>query len=122
MTTSQTSEPTIVLQEEVWTDQPRLVPTTYPAKPVAEFVNWLRSTKAWWEDVDLVHRRVMKLNAELAAIRSAQPTVTTVIEVDREKNEITLDTRKRTRREIALANLEKARAKKAAKHAAPVEG
>jgi len=85
------------LQETEWTDQPRFVEVEYPDAPIAAFVNWLRTTKAWWEDVDLVHRRVLRLNAELAAERSKMP---------RPKAPLT----KEQRKAIALANLAKARA------------
>jgi hypothetical protein len=99
--------PTIDLEEQEWTDQPRQVPVTYPAEPVQRFINWLRHTKAWWEDVDLVHRRVLRLNAELVAARSAMPKPKPPMTPER-------------RRAIALANLDKARAAKAAKAALPV--
>lgn len=100
---------TIILQETEWTDQPRLVDVAYPVKPIQDFINWLRTSKAWWEDVDLVHRRVQKLNAELATLRSAAP---------KPKAPLTPE----QRRAIAMANLAKARAAKAAKQAAVPAG
>lgn len=45
------------------------VDRAYPAKVIAEFVNWLRETKAWWEDVEMVHRKVVRLNQRLAELR-----------------------------------------------------
>lgn len=105
----QPKQQTVVLQETEWTDQPRLVDVVYPLKPVQDFINWLRQGKAWWEDVELVHRRVQKLNAELATLRHAAPKV---------KAPLTPEQRKA----IARTNLAKARAVKAAKKAAAVEG
>jgi hypothetical protein len=102
----QPTQPTIALQENEWTDQPRLVDVAFPAKPVQDFINWIRHTKAWWEDVDLVHRRVQRMNAELAALRPAAKVPLTP----------------ERRRAIALANLAKARAANAAKRAAAPVG
>ena len=87
------SDATIDLIEVEWTDQPRNVNVTYPAAPVIDFLNWLRGSKAWWEDVELVHRRVRKLNADLAAIRSAQAVVKPPV------NAVAPKVTKRTRKE-----------------------
>lgn len=100
---------TIVLQDEVWTDQPRLVAFTYPAKPVQDFINWLRTSKAWHEDATMVERRFTILQRELAAGRAALPAPAPA------KVPLTAEQRKA----ISLANLAKARAARAAKHAAP---
>lgn len=48
------------------------VDRAYPAKVIAEFVNWLRETKSWWEDVELVHRKVVRLNQRLAEHRQGE--------------------------------------------------
>lgn len=97
---------TIVLKDEEWTDQPRFVDVTYPAQPVQDFINWLRHSKAWWEDVSLVHRRFQKLNVELVAAKSAMP---------KPKAPLTKD----ERRAIALQNLARARV---ARHKVPTGG
>lgn len=93
---------TVVLQDLEWTDQPRHVPVEYPAEPVEAFVNWLRTTKAWWEDPEAVHRKVTKLNADLAAIKQARRQPRAHITPER-------------RAQIARDNLKKARAAQAAK-------
>ena len=105
----QPRQATIALEEQEWTDQPRTVLVPIPVKPVQDFVNWIRGTKAWWEDVDLVHRRVQRMNAEIAAERSKMPKAKAPMTPER-------------RRAIAVANLAKARAANAAKRAAAPVG
>ena len=51
------------------------VPVEYPDEVIAEFMNWLRRTSAWHEDVELVHRRVRRLNSQLADHRNAAVTI-----------------------------------------------
>jgi hypothetical protein len=60
------------LREWDW-DLQNYVTIEYPDEPIAQLMDWLRTTRSWHEDVELVHQRVRKLNAELAAIRSGLP-------------------------------------------------
>lgn len=66
------------LKETEWTDQPRTIEVEYPDAIVTKFVNWLRGTRAWHEDVEMVHRNVLALNRELAEYRQAHPPVQTM--------------------------------------------
>jgi hypothetical protein len=43
----------------------------YPDAPIVEFLNWLRTTKAWHADPEAVHRKLRKLNQLFADHRQA---------------------------------------------------
>lgn len=43
-------------------------------RPVEEFINWLRRTNRWREDIHDVERRLMRLNAALLEQRTVAPT------------------------------------------------
>ena len=45
----------------------------YPDEPIAQFMDFLRSTKSWHEEPELVHRRLRKLELELSAYRAQHP-------------------------------------------------
>ncbi len=103
------------LREWDW-DLGQDVQVDYPEPLVVEFVNWLRTTKAWHDDVELVHRRLLALNRQLAAHRQAAK------EAAAATARAMVAPPKRSRREVATANLAKARAAKAAKRAVGQEG
>ena len=48
----------------------RDVEIEYPDGPIKAFIDWLNNTKSWHEDVELCHRRLRKMNAELEIARS----------------------------------------------------
>lgn len=60
--------PTIALKDWDW-DREGYVVTDYPAAPAIEFIDWLRTTKAWHNDPEMVHRRVKQLNERFSAHR-----------------------------------------------------
>ena len=49
------------LREWDW-DKQAFVEVDYPDAPIAEFINWLRTTKAWHADPEIVHRKLLYLN------------------------------------------------------------
>ena len=52
----------------------RPVEVEYPDEWVQNFMNWLRRTKGWREDLDLVEERVMVLNRQFLEYRNEQST------------------------------------------------
>ena len=56
------------LKEYDW-DKQNFVERSYPDEPIAEFVNFFRTTKAWVGDPERVHRKVLVLDRALAAHR-----------------------------------------------------
>lgn len=62
---------TIGLKEYDW-DKQNFVQVAYPTEPVAAFVDFFRTTKAWVEDAARVERKVRELEQALAAYREAQ--------------------------------------------------
>jgi hypothetical protein len=85
----------------------------YADGPIAEFLDWLLGSTAWHDDVELVHRRLLVLKRQLAAQRQA------LAEARAATAQNMTTPPKRTRREVALANLAKAQAARRAKRAAP---
>lgn len=55
------------LKEEDWGGPQgvKIVEFEYPDGPIAEFMNWLRCTKAWREEPTAVERRLSVLNRQL---------------------------------------------------------
>src|ERR1043166_5000042 len=51
-------------------DAQNYVEIEYPDGPIKAYIDWLNNTKAWIDDVELVHRRLRKMNAELEIARS----------------------------------------------------
>jgi len=43
----------------------------YPDAVIADFVNWMRKSSAWLENLELVHRRVRRLNGVLSDWRDS---------------------------------------------------
>jgi hypothetical protein len=60
------------LREWDWAHQ-QYVTVDYPDDIVARFVDWLRTTSAWKENPEIVYRRFVRLNHELAATRLPRP-------------------------------------------------
>ena len=52
----------------------RPVEVEYPDEWVQNFMNWLRRTKGWREDLDLVEERIMVLNRQFLEYRNEQST------------------------------------------------
>lgn len=65
------------LKETDW-DAPggaREIEVEYPDAIIADFMNWIRKTSAWLENLELVHRRVRRLNGVLSDWRDQPRTV-----------------------------------------------
>lgn len=56
------------LREWDW-DKQTYVEVNYPDAPIQEFVNFFRTTKAWIQDAERVHRTVLKLDKTLGEHR-----------------------------------------------------
>lgn len=59
------------LKDYDW-DKQGYVEHDYPDGPIAEFVNFFRTTKAWVDDPERINRRVLALERALAAHRDEQ--------------------------------------------------
>src|ERR1043166_1838088 len=42
----------------------------YPIQPAMDFLNWMGTTRSWHDDVELVHRRFRRMQAECEIARS----------------------------------------------------
>lgn len=102
------------LREWDW-DKQAFVEVDYPDAPIVQFMNWLRHTKAWHEDVELVHRKVLYLNKGFAEHRQAQVEALALTARNVTASPAPVEP---TRAEVNRANLAKARAAKAARRAA----
>lgn len=61
------------LREDDWSGSTiRTIEVDYPDEPIAEFLNWLRSSKTWRAAPDLVEHRLRRLNDTLAEHRVRQ--------------------------------------------------
>jgi hypothetical protein len=58
------------LREWDW-DKQRFVEVPYPDEPIMEFINFIRTTKAWVQDPERMHREVLKLDRKLGEHRQA---------------------------------------------------
>jgi hypothetical protein len=63
------------IREWDW-DLQAFVPREWDDDMVAEFVDWLLNTKAWRDDVELVHWRFLKLRIKAKEKRDAAAAVT----------------------------------------------
>ena len=88
------------LREWDW-DKQNFVEQDYPDGPIVSFVNWLRTTKAWHQDPELVHVQLRRLNQTFsahrqaiveAAVATAKNMRTDAEEQRREKNKRNLQT------------------------------
>lgn len=59
-------------------DKQKFVLHEYPDAPVAEFVDFFRTTKAWEEDPDRIKRRVLQMEKALAEHRQKVAAVSRV--------------------------------------------
>lgn len=59
------------LRDYDW-DKQGFVEHEYPEGPIAEFVNFFRTTKAWIQDAERVHRKVLALEKALQTYREEQ--------------------------------------------------
>lgn len=96
------------LREWDW-DRQAFVETDYPDGPIVEFVNWLRTTKAWHADPELVHRKLLHLNRGFAEHRQS------VVEAAVETAKNMTASAKERRAAVNRENLKKARAAQARK-------
>ncbi len=92
-------------------DKQAFVLVDYPDAPIQAFVDFFRTTKAWVQDAERVHRQVLVLERALATHRSDRQLALAATAVTMSQ---LAPAPKRSRREVALANLAKARAKQAA--------
>ena len=99
------------LREWNW-DAQAFIETDYPDGTVADFVNWMRTTKAWHADPELVHGRLLRMNQKLAEHRQAK--IEAAVMTAKNLN----TTQKAARAEQNRKNLAKARAALARKVAA----
>lgn len=58
------------LREWDW-DKQVFIEVEYPDAPVMEFVNFIRTTKAWVQDPERMHRAVLKMDKALGEHRQA---------------------------------------------------
>lgn len=98
----------LALRKWDW-DAQRFVEVLTPPGPIVKFMLWLRETKAWHEDVELVHRRFRAMEKEVAEqveeVRLARVATAVLMTAP-------ADVPKRTHAEAARENLKKARAKR----------
>jgi hypothetical protein len=88
------------------------VQVDYPEGPIVDFLDWLRQTKAWHEDVEMVHRKLRNLNTKLAEFRQQAKHEAAAQAAQAAEQE--------ARAQVARANLEKAREAKKRKRAEPI--
>lgn len=65
------------LQQTDWNNPAgaTLVDTEFPDEPIRQFVNWLWTTKQWYENPEVVYRKFQRMKEELLASLGKPQTV-----------------------------------------------
>lgn len=102
-------------------DAQNYIETEYPDAPIAEFINFLRTTKAWHADPEIVHRKLLTLNRVFAEHRQAivEAKIATAKNMTAEAAELRRARNRENLRKARFAKAEKRRLEQVALQLAP---